>query len=235
MSQSADQVKVDRAWTTTFFTPIALALLLIGYPAFRMAVAYGDLFPASDAAQWWNLWGVVLVGHWICAAIVLTAIAGERATLASIGLDVGVFIRRRALFLIVLVFAAGAAIYAPGYFYGETLPSEMRSHPLGPVTSAQRFFWIAMAVTAGFVEEIVFRGYAITRLRRFVGLPAAMAISIAAFALMHGPSAFIPQFAALYLFSGSLFAGLFILMKSRRLEILIIVHIALDMLLVSAP
>lgn len=235
MSYPADPVTVDATWKTSIITPIALALLLIAYPAFRMIVAYGDLFPASGAAHWWNLWGVVLVGHWLCVAIVQIAIASERATLASIGLDFGIFIRRKGLFLIVLAFAAGAALYAPGYFYGETLPAEMRSHPLGPVSSAQRLFWIAMAVTAGFIEEIVFRGYAITRLRQFVGLPAAMAISIAAFALMHGPSAFIPQFAALYIFSGGLFAGLFILMKSRRLELLIIIHVALDMLLVAAP
>ena len=81
MSQTVDQVTVDATWKTSFITPITLAVVLIGYPAFRMAVAYGDLFPATGAAQWWNLWGIILIGHWICAAIVLTAIASESAAL----------------------------------------------------------------------------------------------------------------------------------------------------------
>lgn len=236
MAPPPEPSSMDASWKTSIFTPIALVLLIVGYPAFRMAVAYGDLFPATGAeANWWSMWGVILIGHWLCAAIALAAIAGERATLVSIGLDVAVFIRRRSIFLIVLALAAGAAIYAPNYFYSDALPGEMRSHPLGPVSSAQRFFWIGMAVTAGFVEEIVFRGYAITRLRRFAGLPAAIAISTASFALMHGPSAFMPQFAILYVASGLIFSVLFVLMKSRRLEILIIAHAALDMALVAAP
>lgn len=217
-------------------TIIALALVLIGYPAFRMAIAYLEWFqgPSGDS-EWWVLWGVILVGHWLCAALVLAAIASERATLKSIGLNTRIFVRGRLVFLIVLILAIAAALYAPGYFYGDDLPDRMQSHPLGPVSSAQRLFWILIAVTAGFVEEIVFRGYALTRLPRLFGIPFAILISIISFSLMHGPSALIPQFAALYLISGAIFAFAFLLMKSRRLEILIIAHTLIDLVIVAAP
>jgi membrane protease YdiL (CAAX protease family) len=59
--------------------------------------------------------------------------------------------------------------------------------------------------------------------------------SVAAFALMHGPSAFMAPLLALYLVSGAAFALLFLWMKSSRLEILIVAHTALDLVLVAAP
>ena len=214
----------------------AVALVLVGYPAFRMAIAYSEIASIEPgAAAWWSLWGVMLVGHWFCAAIVLAALAGEKASLADIGFDHYQFVRWRGVILIILMAAIFAALFAPAYFYGDAPPERMQSHPLGPVTSAQRVFWIAMAVTAGFVEEIVFRGYAITRLRRFIGLPGAITVSVLSFTFMHGPSAFDPKFAALYIVSGAFFACLFVAMKCKRLEYLVMIHTAIDLTLVAAP
>ena len=223
-------------FTTTWATLLALFATLLLYPLFRMAVAYWDLFPsAGPEIHWWNLWSVIFIGHWMCVAIILAAISSEGANLKSIGLDISVFIKRRWILLFLIIAAAGIAFYAPQYFYGDQLPERMRSHPLGPVTSAQRIFWIAMAITAGFVEELVYRGYALTRLRRFFGLPLAILISLISFTLMHGPSALMPEFAALYIVAGLIFTSLFILMKSRRLEALILLHIGVDLALIAAP
>ncbi|MGE3928928.1 MAG: CPBP family intramembrane glutamic endopeptidase [Hyphomonadaceae bacterium] len=217
-------------------TLLVLGLTLVGYPAFRMAVSYLDLFPAEGAAaQWWTLWLVIFAGHWLCVALVLGAIAAEGRTLTSIGLDLGLFRRRAPFFILALVAFAAAAYAAPAFHYGSDPPDQMLSHPLGPVTVEQRLFWIAMALTAGFTEEIIYRGFAIVRLRALAGLPVALLASIASFALMHGPSAFAPQLLALYLVSGVAFSAAFLMFKSRRLEILIIVHALLDLLLVTAP
>lgn len=227
--------EADR-WTPKLSTVLALFTVLLGYPAWRMAVAYLDLFPGGGGREsWWALWAVILVGHWFAAAICAAAIASERGGWRSIGLDVGLFIRGRYLWLAIILVAAVAAYMAPQYLYGETSPERMMSHPLGPVSGAERIFWIAMAITAGVVEEIVYRGYALTRLRKFLGLPAAIILSVAAFALMHGPSAFQPPFLALYVVSGLLFSGLFIAFGYRRLEWLILLHILLDIGLVAAP
>lgn len=230
------QIAESDQWTPKLSTILALLAVLVGYPAWRMAVAYFDLLPGATGREgWWALWAVILVGHWLVAAICAAAIASERAGWRSIGLDVGLFIRGRYMWLAIILVAAVTAYLAPQYLYGETTPERMMSHPLGPVSEAERIFWIAMAITAGVVEEIVYRGYALTRLRKILGVPTAIILSVAAFALMHGPSAFQLPFLALYVVSGLLFSGLFVAFGYRRLEWLILLHIFLDIGLVAAP
>ncbi len=223
-------------WKPNIATILALFAILVAYPAFRMIVAYWDLFPTGGRPEsWWVLWSVILIGHWVCAAIVFAAIASEQAGAKSIGLNLKVFMRGRFILIAIILAALAIAYFAPTYLYGDAPPERMASHPLGPTTAAQRVFWVLVAITAGFVEEVVYRGYAITRLRRFVGLPAAIIIAIAAFALMHGPSAFEPQFLALYLIAGALFSAAFVAMKSKRLEALIFIHAFLDLTVIAAP
>lgn len=223
-------------WKPKIATIVALLTVLIAYPAFRMIVAYWDLFPTDGRPEsWWVLWSIILIGHWVCAAIVFAAIASEGASAQSIGLNLNTFIRGRFILIAIILAALTLAYFAPTYLYGDAQPERMSSHPLGPTTAAQRVFWVLVAITAGFVEEVVYRGYAITRLRRFVGLPVALVVAIAAFALMHGPSAFQPQFLALYVIAGALFSLAFVAMKSKRLEVLIFIHAALDLMIIAAP
>lgn len=222
--------------TPRIATIIALLTVLLAYPAFRMIVAYWDLFPTDGRPEsWWVLWSIILIGHWFCAAVVFSAIASERAGAESIGLNLRAFIRGRFILIAIILAAFAIAYFAPTYLYGEAPPERMTSHPLGPTTAAQRVFWVLIAITAGFVEEVVYRGYAITRLRRFVGLPVALIIAIAAFALMHGPSAFEAQFLAIYIIAGALFSFAFVAMKSKRLEVLIFIHAFLDLMIIAAP
>ncbi len=223
-------------WQPTTATFFALVTVLVAYPAIRVAIPYLNLFPAAGGREWWwGLWSSIFVGHWICVAICAAAISSEKGRWASIGFDWKLFIRGRYVFILIVILAVAVAYYAPTYFYDDTLPERMRSHPLGPVSSAERMFWIAMAVTAGVAEEIMYRGYAITRLRRIVGLPIAVAIPAISFALMHGPSAFIPQFLGLYIFSALLFTAAFLFLGSRRLEWIILLHITVDLALIAAP
>jgi len=68
----------DPEWRISKATYVALAAMLLIYPCFRMAVAYLDLFPAQHSSDaWWNIWSVVLIGHWACAAIVVASIASK--------------------------------------------------------------------------------------------------------------------------------------------------------------
>ena len=224
------------AWRRCPATYVALATVLLIYPGFRMAVVYFDLFPdPGGRIGWWSTWGVILVGHWVCAVVVLAAIASEQGGLASVGLDLSLFSRRRLWWIGIVILACVVAYSAPSYFYGDVLPVRMRSHPLGPISAAERVFWVLMAVTAGFVEELAYRGYAITRLRRLMGLPLALLLSVAAFALMHGPSVFELPLLALYLVSGLLFSLIFLRLGSTRLEVLMVAHVAIDLMLVAAP
>jgi len=228
--------KSDNSWKLNSATYVALLAVMFGYPMFRMAVAYTDIFPIfGETGNWWTLWGGIFIGHWVLVAIVLGVVGLERGGLASIGFNASWMAKRAKGLAIVLVVFGIAAVLMPSIYYGDDVPSTMGSHPLGPVTVGQRLFWIVMAVTAGFAEEVAYRGYAITRLRRITNLPIAIVLSIAAFAFMHGPSVFIPELASLYVISGLAFSVAFILLKSRRLELLILVHAFLDLVLVTLP
>lgn len=225
----------DKHWRPALATYVALIIVIVGYPVFRLAVVEVNFEPDGTTSHWWSLWGGVFVGHWLCVLVVLAAIRSEGATLSSIGLDLGSFIRGRYFFLVLLALLLVVAYIAPVILYGDNPPDRMRSHPLGPVGPDQRVFWVFMAITAGFAEEIIYRGYALTRLRGLIGLPLAFTLALAGFIFMHGPSALIPTYFALYLISGGLFSLFFLIAKMRRLEWLILLHISLDVLLIFAP
>jgi membrane protease YdiL (CAAX protease family) len=56
-----------------------------------------------------------------------------------------------------------------------------------PRSSGERLAWVAVSASAGFSEELVYRGYLQTQLMAFTGRPAvAIAIQAALFAIAHG-------------------------------------------------
>lgn len=54
-----------------------------------------------------------------------------------------------------------------------------------PHTGTELAWWIALSLTAGFCEELVFRGYLIWAFRAWLGLWGAAAVSLVIFALAH--------------------------------------------------
>jgi membrane protease YdiL (CAAX protease family) len=56
-----------------------------------------------------------------------------------------------------------------------------------PANVTERLVWIAVAVSVGFAEEIVYRGYLLAQLSAFTGSPAAgVVLQAALFGLAHG-------------------------------------------------
>lgn len=217
-------------------TWVALAVVILVYPAVRFALPYLDAGALLETrSDWWRLWTGVLIGHWLCFAICARAISSDPDRWMSVGLDWRWFVNHKYPFLIALALLVAAAVLIPAYFYGETPPPAMRSHPLGPVTAAERLFWIGIAISAGLVEEVLYRGFAITRLKRVANLPIAIIVATAAFAFMHGPSALEPSYLSIYVISALVFSGVFIWLRCRRLHWLILVHTAADMTLIVAP
>lgn len=106
---------------------------------------------------------------------------------------------------------------------------------MGPITTPERLFVIIGAFTAAYTEEIIFRGFAITRLSKFFKTPwIPLLVSIISFLFIHGtPRSY--EMAANYIFAGLAFGLSFIFMKMRRLEILILIHFFIDASLVFAP
>ena len=79
---------VSDSWKVRAVTWIALLTVVLIYPAVRMAVSYLDVSGGAEGREaWWTLWGIIFVGHWICAAIVFAAIKSEGSGPSSVGLD----------------------------------------------------------------------------------------------------------------------------------------------------
>jgi len=57
--------------------------------------------------------------------------------------------------------------------------------PMAPHTRQERRVWTFVAITAGCCEEVMFRGFLLALFASWVGLIAAVAINVAAFAIFH--------------------------------------------------
>jgi uncharacterized protein len=86
---------------------------------------------------------------------------------------------------------------------------------LAPDSAAQMLLWIVLSVTAGFVEELVFRGYF---LRQFASPTHAVWLGVAASSLIFGVSHGYEGAAGMIAITayGALFCGLALLRRSLR-------------------
>ena len=105
----------------------------------------------------------------------------------------------------------------------------------GPISTAERLFMVVMALTTGFTEEVLFRGFAFTRLQRLVrNSYVVLTITIISFWLIHGQPESVDR-SLNYIISGAVFGGMFIMLKYRRLEFLVLIHFLINASLVIAP
>jgi membrane protease YdiL (CAAX protease family) len=85
---------------------------------------------------------------------------------------------------------------------------------VGPASSIERVIFIIASVIAGICEEIIFRGYAITRLGKLLKSNwLVLIISTVCHVFLHGVPDSIEQFFS-YFVLGIIFGGAFILMKT---------------------
>jgi membrane protease YdiL (CAAX protease family) len=207
--------------------PAALGLALaLGGPAlvpFVSARLPGGAVAQSVAGQL-LLWG--LVGA--VAALVLRA---ERRPLASLGLRplrvssalCGLAAAAVLAYAVVPLATWGIAALGLAGFEGGL--AALRAWPL----------WLRVAAvgTGGLAEEVLYRGYALTRLEPLVGSPLAAALSVSVFALAHGPL-WGPGPVVTFFFPGGFLAAFFL--WRRDLLANVVAHVAVDALgLVSAP
>ena len=207
-------------------TAVVLFLTLGGYPIFRSLEI--NFYRLDTRADWWLFWGIMSVGHWTCFGLIVWALRRNGEPWTSIGLDWGWFVRHRISFLAAFAVLLLGAFFVPKLRYGTEVPALTGLFPIWPVTTPERLFMIFGAVTAGVVEETLFRGFAFTRLRRVIANPWwILPITIAFFILLHGwPSSLAG--AGNYALPGLVFGVAFILLRFRRLELLVTLHFAIN-------
>lgn len=188
----------------------ALLLILAAFPAVLiLVVPRVPFFPSptgSGRQAWWNLVLWLVAWEWALVAFVRVGLGREGLDLSETGLpSMG-----RAQWLA----AATTVAVAATFLLVAPPPGAGRDASLWylPATPWERMAWLGAAVTAGVCEEVLFRGFALSELRRrwgrgWAGTAAAVAVTTAAFVLIHGlgqPTEDLIRRAAI----GLLFAGL---------------------------
>lgn len=218
--------------TVDVSTSLALFVVLAGYPALRAAEF--QFYFTDTGADWWLFMGLSSLGHWVCFAFVAWALRRNGETWQSIGLDWSWLARYRIPLLGGLVLLVLAACSVE--LLGPESPPRQGLFPLFPKSIPERLFMIFFAVaTAPVVEETLYRGFAITRLNRV--LPSvwlALPISTASFFFIHGTPSDPGRIASLLL-AGTCFGAVFIVLRCRRLEWLMVVHALVNAGVVLIP
>jgi len=208
------------------WTALALLIVLVLHPAANSLAPIDRLVAPilrGEREYWWYWHGVVLGCQWIPFAFIWWALRRNGEAWSSLGLDWGWFGRHR-LWLggVGFVLFVGALL-APGIHYGSDPPAVSRTIFLAPISSIERLFMVAAALSAGVCEEVAYRAFSITRLSRVLRSPwLALPITVVAFVFIQGdPDNWGVVFN--YVGAGLAFGVSFILLGLRRLEVLVAV------------
>lgn len=205
-----------------------LVLVLVGFPAVYVANSLAPwslgLFVHRDHSFYWSLWPSVAVIHWatLGATLLLLRRSGWRLSDAGLRLTV-----RSVVAMVAVPVVGGAVVILVRRSMGEgEVSTSLRKimYP-GPVL-AEQVLWVFMSFSAGFCEEVIYRGFGITALRgRGSETWVAVVLTTTAFVFVHG-------IAGLFLFPGYFAAGLlfaFVFLRSRSVVPGVCLHTAIDL------
>ena len=85
-----------------------------------------------------------------------------------------------------------------------TFPPHKETFDIFPRTLLQFFFFFLMLVSAGFFEELIFRGYLFRQLIHYISIDSAVVIQAIVFAMVHGADQSIGELASKFVVGGFL-------------------------------
>jgi uncharacterized protein len=209
-----------------------VAIILVGFPMLYMGNNFmpwsKGLFKERNHRYFFPFWGSIALLHWFSVILVVAIVRQAGGQLRDIGLELsadkfGMMLGGFAIIGAVLVLWRQSASTSHRSRFPETLL------PLLPATMGERAFWVFMSFTAGFCEEIVYRGFGICALRGN-GVPAWLAVILVsiAFVFIHGLWG-LRRF-PYYFVVGLLYSGLFLWAQSLTPGIWI--HTLKDMIII---
>lgn len=216
-------------------TWVALFLLLIAYPIFSVAFA-GDPEDLNvlldDTILLFTLIATIMM-QWMMFMLLYVASYREQTLLRGLGLTPfqGIHVVWALTFLLVanLILTGVALVLAQ---LGMPMPGEIAF--LIPKDTLGRIVWVLVSATAGFCEEIAFRGYLMTRLR-ILGKTKTwlmpVVVSSLTFGILHAYQS-LPGVIILTIY-GAMFALLYI--RTRSLWPCVIAHFFQDFTALFIP
>jgi membrane protease YdiL (CAAX protease family) len=164
-----------------------IGLVLIGFPILYLLNSFTPwsirLFGRADRAAFFPFFASILTLHWLSAATVLLLLRRAGASLAQLGLRVS---GKRALVLAGKLVIVGVVVVAVRELagYAAARPHALAFFPRG---FAENLFFVPAAISAGFCEELVYRGFGITALvGRGLRIWQAVMLSSFSFVFIHG-------------------------------------------------
>jgi hypothetical protein len=162
---------------------LSLADHFVLWPAFLRR----SLADAGRARRW--LWSGWMIELWTLAAAGLALWLFEARAWALLRFTTPHGWRLWAAIGVVLAFAAVSARPAVRIARSKRPRRVKIANPnverLVPHTGSELSHWVALSLSAGFCEELIFRGYLIWVFQPFLGLWGAAALSLVVFALSH--------------------------------------------------
>ena len=209
-----------------------IAVALIGFPALYLLNSFtpwtSRLFAQGDRNAFFPFYLSILSLHWASAALTVAMARRSGLTLEGLGFKLS---PRQALGIVGRLVAIGVALV----LFRQLVPYAMQRPgwlAFFPVTPVERLFFVLAALSAGFCEELVYRGFAITGLRsRWVQVRLAIALSTVAFALIHGLGG-VYAFPIFFL-AGLVYASIYL--RERSLVPAMIAHAFWDMTAILVP
>jgi len=231
------------------YTITALIIGLIAYPVlysmdFFSAILFpflpdqliSSLYNDNERTAWWYFIFSNLLFHWIPFLFVRYSLINNNESWSSIGVDWSWYFKHKNWFIGLLTILIMASFILPTIYYGNELPVKSQAGFIGPISTLERLVSIiVIAFTAAITEEVIFRGFAITRLKRCIPNPWFILPIIAiSFVFIHGEYRSLGQTLNYAIFSFVFGIG-FILNRFKRLEILITIHFLINASLVFIP
>ncbi|MEH8017241.1 CPBP family intramembrane metalloprotease [Rheinheimera muenzenbergensis] len=231
------------------YTIIALLIGLVAYPVLYSNDFFSSLFlpmlpsewtsslySRDERVGWWYFIASNLFYHWMPFLFVWYALVKNHESWHSVGVDWSWFARYKLFFITLIVILVLSAFIVPHIYYQGELPSRSQAGFVGPISTLERLAAIiVLAFTAAVTEEVIFRGFALTRLQRCIRNPWFILPVIAvSFVFIHGGLRSI-GLTLNYLIFSLVFGACFILLRFKRLEILILIHFLINASLVFVP
>lgn len=211
-----------------------LLIVLIGFPliyfVYSLTPWSNELFVKGNSNLFIPFWSGIIVLHWLSVFVVKAFLKQENRTFR----DIGYGLNTKKTIILVLSYLT-VALLVLGFTEWSLKYVSIDENKLAglsnffPKTTSQRIFFIITVFTAGFCEEIVYRGYAITKLtdirinKWLAIIPAGIA-----FVLTHGIIAVTSFSQFFFYFAFALIFGV-IFILSKRLLPNIIIHLLFDL------
>jgi uncharacterized protein len=223
--------RMSQVWFMLAFPPILFLMVIIAVSVYFGMITKGDAQAIAEgvprAAPY-----ILLIVQIILVLLLLRALRVDGLTSRDIGwqLPPGQSWWRESLIGIVVgaplgflyIFVLSPLLATLQRVVGDYVPPEQILSTLG---SALVPFFIANVVLAPFVEESIYRGYAISQLKQHFGVPITFILSCLFFGVLHWTGGFWYMLLT-GIVAGGIFAGLFL--WRRNIVVAYSAHLALN-------